>query len=789
MHSLSRRALITVLALALILPGVAPAASAATTLRSDKPAAQDQQDPKTEQAWFDKARNLYARGKYDESITILTDFLKTYPDSMIKDLALLWLSRSYMQQGRLTEAETAGNRLRQIAESPFIAIFESDMQAARAKAPRPQVASNRPQPTPQPVPSPTPQPTATPAPSPTPAIHQVAAKPQPSPSATPAATPRATPSKITNETGGNIFSSVVAEAGATPSDTLASLTQPRSNKRRRTEDNVAPMIIAATQPIATYSAPPVVIEEPRPAPNRRDDTPAATTPAPSTEVAERVAPQPGAFSLTIKQVPNLTLALARAAEVAQPGQVIQIPLTVTNTGNKTDHFRLQTDLPAEYQPSFAATMNGTSTNLPIFVTPELARNTSMEVTLTMRVPPGARDGQSQSFQVRAASQSNFEIVRLATGTVTVHAAALAATTTTAGEPLALPGTTFKQTIIVTNSGNSTARETRAEFIFNPEYELVTADPSPVDYDIQSRTAVWLVGNLESGKSKKIQVNVRVTPGALAQTNALGRGSLRTPSIPLASNFSSPNFTIGKVNRVQIEALSPWLSVTPGDTVFVPLVVRNPGNAPDSYHVRVVAPGTPASTLYADTNGDGRHQEGEPAITETASVEAQGGQYRMLLGLQVPTSAATGQQFSYNFVALSKTSPSVASETSTMLAVAAPRLRIRTEQITQSAAPGDLIYYRLILINEGSGLAQKIVVTEVMAGGLDFVSSDPKVKVEDESAKSSGTVTWKVEDLAPNTTKVLLITARVKPDLQADSTLPARHSVLYQDTNGNAYQAR
>ncbi|MCA1614399.1 MAG: DUF11 domain-containing protein, partial [Acidobacteria bacterium] len=628
-------------------PGGAPAAQA-----------QRQQDPETEQVLFERARNLYARGKYDEAVTILTEFLKTYPDSMITDLAMVWLARAYLQQGRVADAEAVGERLRQMKDSPFIAIFESDLQAMRGAATA--AAAKRPTPSPE--------------------SRVEAAEATPTPAAAPAAHTR---------------------------DRRANGTRTAEERRDEFAGAAKSVQIASTQPAAIF------------APGRAPESKAAEAPAPARaaeDTSARVAPaaQPGAFKLTIRQVPDLTLALRRAAEVAYPGQQVQMPVTVTNTGNKEDKFRLQTDLPAEYQPTFTLAQSGLNTGLPIVVTPHLARGASAEVVLSMRVPESAADGQSQGFQVRATSESDYNVVRLTTGTVTVHAAALSAVSSINGRTEAPPGGAFRQTIVVTNTGNSTARDTRADFILNPEYDLVGSEPAPARYDRGTRTAVW----------------------------------------------------------------------SPGDRVYVPVAVRNTGNAPDSYEVRVVAPGAPAATVFADTNGDGRHQETEPAVTRTDTISPQGGQYQMLLAVDIARGAAGGQQYAYNLVSRSLTpGPAVASETSTVITVATPRLRVRTEQITESASPGDLIYYRLTLINEGNGLAKDIVVSEQLAGGLDFVTSEPKVK------ESKGTLTWKVEDLAPGNTVVLLISARVNPNLQADSTLPARHSVQYKDINANPYQSQ
>ena len=95
---------------------------------------------------------------------------------------------------------------------------------------------------------------------------------------------------------------------------------------------------------------------------------------------------------------------------------------------------------------------------------------------------------------------------------------------------------------------------------------------------------------------------------------------------------------------------------------------------------------------------------------------------MLLRVQIPSSTADRQQFSYNLVARSLTSNRVASEASTVLTVATPKVRVRTEQVADASAPGDTIFYRLVLVNESSGLAKNLVVNEILPEALEFVSS-------------------------------------------------------------------
>ncbi|HJR08451.1 MAG TPA: hypothetical protein VJ842_14410, partial [Pyrinomonadaceae bacterium] len=112
--------------------------------------------------------------------------------------------------------------------------------------------------------------------------------------------------------------------------------------------------------------------------------------------------------------------------------------------------------------------------------------------------------------------------------------------------------------------------------------------------------------------------------------------------------------------------------------------------------------------------------------------------------------------------------------------------VRTEQVTDSTAPGDMIFYRLVLINEGAGLAKNIVINEVLPDALQFVSSNPALSTQDAPGDSRR-ITWRVNELAPNDTAVLLITVRLRADIPADRTLTTSHTWVYQDTNGNTYQ--
>jgi uncharacterized repeat protein (TIGR01451 family) len=224
-------------------------------------------------------------------------------------------------------------------------------------------------------------------------------------------------------------------------------------------------------------------------------------------------------------------------------------------------------------------------------------------------------------------------------------------------------------------------------------------------------------------------------------------------------------------------------------MYIPFIVRNPSNYPESFDLRIVAPGAPNATVYADTNGDGRHQEGEPAITQTPALDPRGGQFPVLLGVEIPRSTPDRTQFAYNLVTRAMNAPGrVAGEDSTVLTVTTPRVRVRSELPNSEVKPGDTLFYRLVLVNDGGGLAKNLNVTEYLPDALEFVSSAPELTLQDLGGGARGFV-WRVAELAPGDTQVLQVTVRLRQNLPADAVITPRHTLTYQDSNSNAYRGQ
>jgi hypothetical protein len=71
----------------------------------------------------------YQHRIYSSSISKLEVWLKEYPDSSIRDLALYWLAQSYYQAGNQREAaRNISLFLREYPENPLIAIVDRDLK-------------------------------------------------------------------------------------------------------------------------------------------------------------------------------------------------------------------------------------------------------------------------------------------------------------------------------------------------------------------------------------------------------------------------------------------------------------------------------------------------------------------------------------------------------------------------------------------------------------------------------------------------------------------------------------
>lgn len=123
-------------ALLLTVGSLAPVVAASRTVASPV-CSQDPAPPgDAERGMFTQGQNLFLQGSYTRAADVLERFLTTYPNSILTDLTLLWLGRSYLQLGKLTEAEDVGKRLHAIKDTPFADMYDTELLSVRNEAAR-----------------------------------------------------------------------------------------------------------------------------------------------------------------------------------------------------------------------------------------------------------------------------------------------------------------------------------------------------------------------------------------------------------------------------------------------------------------------------------------------------------------------------------------------------------------------------------------------------------------------------------------------------------------------------
>jgi uncharacterized repeat protein (TIGR01451 family) len=386
------------------------------------------------------------------------------------------------------------------------------------------------------------------------------------------------------------------------------------------------------------------------------------------------------------------------------------------------------------------------------------------------------------FNVRAYSETDSEVQKISAGTINIVASTLTAVANISKTSIQ-PGDTLTQTILIQNSGGSVVGNSRADFVFSPNFEVISTSPSST-YDKVSRTAIWSLGDLNPGEQRQITVNLRASSDALAQSTEIGRGKVRSQSLPIQASFDGQKIEVLAVPKVRVDAVSVGLTARPGETVYFPFVIRNSGNVKDVYELRLVSDGVPGAVVYADLNGDGVHQANEPSINQTSRLAQGGGEYPVLVGVEIPVNTSDRQQYSYNLVARSISNGKVAGEAGSVLTVTMPRVSVRTEQITGAPAPGATIFYRLVIVNDGSSVAKNVTVTENLPEALQLVGTDP---VLDQTVVSGGTrLIWCVSELGPGDTAVVRIGVKLRPNLGPDINLTETHTLFYEDNKGRVY---
>jgi uncharacterized membrane protein len=205
--------------------------------------------------------------------------------------------------------------------------------------------------------------------------------------------------------------------------------------------------------------------------------------------------------------------------VVIPGQIVSIPLIVTNTGNLREVFAIKANVPSSANYTFFDDLNRDGkrqANEPIInhVGP-LSPKEEAYVVLEITTPSSASDGAlapiSVLFEPENAADKSAAVNLQLTYSRPILELAMAAK----GGRLK-PGEVSSLELNCINSGSNMAKQVTLQSILPAQLELVAADPmfSRGDNGIYT----WRFEELGAGERRNIKVTYRVKPGIAVGTN-------------------------------------------------------------------------------------------------------------------------------------------------------------------------------------------------------------------------------------------------------------------------------
>src|SRR5881296_4547041 len=179
--------------------------------------------------------------------------------------------------------------------------------------------------------------------------------------------------------------------------------------------------------------------------------------------------------------------------------------------------------------------------------------------------------------------------------------------------------------------------------------------------------------------------------------------------------------------------------TSGETIVIPFVVTNRGNAEDAFQLTSTLPPSFQPAFFHDVEGTGHIRAEEPSVTETPRLGI-GQKARFVLRARVPVEISDGFAQAFEIKATSRFDPAVSQAAPTALMASAPSLRGTLLVDRTSVKPGDTLSYTLSLTNAGSADARSARLVVTYPGALKLTGTAPSATSMDSELH---TVTWEL----------------------------------------------
>ncbi len=462
-------------------------------------------------------------------------------------------------------------------------------------------------------------------------------------------------------------------------------------------------------------------------------------------------------------------------EVFNVGRQILVPFEVTNRGNGSDSFYLESAFPTAFNARFTSI---TGSGAAINQTPELAPGETFKGSLSLVIPPATTDGTRIAYPLKAASRLAAEASQSREVKIISSAPLLRALLQTE-KTRPLPGDKILYRIAIRNAGSDAADDVTFRLNFPPQLE-------PLDYVAagfrqEMKSALVLDGmQVKSGENREFTMVFRLKDDALAGQELVTRAELINNTLKTTAAFVANSAYVEPQRRIFVRTGSEHLIAFPGQTISAPFVVSNMGNIREKYKIVSVVSGTQDAAIFHDINRDGIRQATEPMITEIGPL-APHEEASVVVEIKTEKRAKDGNRDSVKVSFISEGDSSSVVSGLTQLTYSRPVLQMVMSGRDGQLKPGDVTSFDLVITNQGSNLARIVELQSVWPEQLELMSADPST-----SALVNGAIIWRFKELGAGEKRSIRISFRVKAGVGVGTAIQVKNILTYEDRLGNRY---
>lgn len=677
---------------------------------------------------------------YQGAATKMSQFLKEYPATPLRDMALFWLARAHFRLGEKKEAarymaqflkENPDTPLRNAAEPELISLAQGFADQGGAG-----VAALDKKPV---VPASEHKTIVAAAPVAGAATGQQADAGKPQGTA-PVATPKATvsdpaePSLTMKERAVREYRSVQEKFPGTPAASIAA-ERLKELQRGSSEPDKKPESVAAAKTGAQKST---------------------------------------VVTFEVEQYAAADFSVRTPMGSSEAGATISVPFEVVNRGNGADSFGLEEGFPAEYQARIVSAAHPESS---LSSTPRLSPGESFAGMVILTVPAAIIDGQRSTYPIRLVSAFDRD-VSLSKEVSLVFSAPLLRMVIRPDKQTVQPGETITYRMALLNVGSATARKVSFTFSYPANYEPVEPLPAGFRRDGMSRLAGEEV-EVGSGGRKEFSVTFRLKEDAIAGQELFCRTELHNNQLNLSEAFLSSVAVVGKVSGVTVRIQNEKRTVLPGERLIVPVSVINTGNFRDNFAIKIASPSSIRHNIFRVGSG-GDKQTDELIVASIGSLSPRE-EASLKIELFVSATSTDKAEESFTITVEPESARSKSAGATVHLVHSRPVVTLEMSASNGRLKPSEVAHLVLHVVNNGSGMAKDVEVISHLPERIDVVASEP-VAVGGQKGEHA----WRFTELGPGEKRSIVLAYRVRSGVAAGTNMQIENRFSYKDQRGNSY---